>query len=287
MKKGIAFILAIVIFAFSSTMVFATDSTTTSNENISTEDTARKIGDVDGDGEVTIKDATFIQRSLAKYTTSDEDVFEYADVDKNGKVDIRDVTCIQKIISKSSAESTTTTSTTVKPTTVPTTTTAPTTTTKPTTIPTTTTVPPTTTPIGYGEPTAFELEIFNILNKHRVEAGVEPLKFGKFYYNAAKKRAEEIDTYFSHERPDGTMCSTVFEEFGVDADRKIVGENIAQFFNNATVVMDGFMASPGHKYNILYEEFEYVAIATYPSKKYPGYYSIVQLFYSPKPNYTY
>ena len=274
MKKGIAFILAIVIFAFSSTMVFATDNTTPSNENISTGDTARKIGDIDGDGQITIKDATLIQRSVVIYTTLDEDVIEYADIDKNGKIDIRDATCLQKIISKLPTEPTTTTTTTS-------------TTVKPTTVPTTTTVPPTTTPIGYGEPTAFELEIFNILNKHRVEAGVEPLKFGKFYYNAAKKRAEEIDTKFSHERPNGMLPGSVFAEFGVDAKDKYVGENIAQFFNNATVVMDGFMASPGHKYNILYEKFEYVAIATYPSKKYPGYYSIVQLFYSTKPNYTY
>ena len=270
MKKGIAFILAIVIFAFSSTMVFATDNTTPSNENISTGDTARKIGDIDGDGQITIKDATLIQRSVVIYTTLDEDVIEYADIDKNGKIDIRDATCLQKIISKLPTEPTTTTTTTTS------------TTVKPTTVPTTTTVPPTTTPIGYGEPTAFELEIFNILNKHRVEAGVEPLKFGKFYYNAAKKRAEEIDTNFSHDRPNGMLPSSVFKEFGIDEDEVGgVGENIAQYFNNATVVMDAFMASPGHKCNILDEGFEYVAIATYPSKKYPGYYSIVQLFLMP------
>lgn len=263
MKKGIAFILAIVIFAFSSTMVFATDN-------------GRLAGDVNGDNEVNIKDATLIQRSIAVHDTPDEYMFEYADVDKNDKIDIRDVTYIQKIISKLPTEPTTTTTTT-------------TTTVKPTTVPTTTTVPPsqpTTIPIGYGEPTDFELEIFNILNEHRVEAGVEPLKFGNFYYNAAKKRAEEIDTYFSHDRPDGTLCDTIFEEFGVDANKKIVGENCAQFYKDAKKVMDDLMNSRGHRYNILYDEFEYVAIATYPSKKYPGYYSVEQLFFSPKPNYT-
>ena len=53
------------------------------------------VGDVDDDGEVTILDATLIQRKLASYTTP---VFidEAADADTDGEITIIDVTAIQR-----------------------------------------------------------------------------------------------------------------------------------------------------------------------------------------------
>ena len=56
---------------------------------------AEVLGDVDGDGELTIKDATAIQFWLAKLIKSDELNLEVADFNKDGKVNIVDVTVIQ------------------------------------------------------------------------------------------------------------------------------------------------------------------------------------------------
>lgn len=61
---------------------------------------AEVLGDVDGDGELTIKDATVIQFWLAKLMKSDELNLEVADFNKDGKVNIVDVTAIQINLAK-------------------------------------------------------------------------------------------------------------------------------------------------------------------------------------------
>lgn len=58
------------------------------------------LGDVDGDGKVTILDATQIQRHLAQLTTITNDRLECADTDKDGKVTIIDATQIQRFLAK-------------------------------------------------------------------------------------------------------------------------------------------------------------------------------------------
>lgn len=59
-----------------------------------------KIGDVDGDGRITIIDATFIQRHIAQLTSIDEDRLTCADTDKDGRISIVDATMIQRFIAQ-------------------------------------------------------------------------------------------------------------------------------------------------------------------------------------------
>lgn len=59
-----------------------------------------KIGDTDGDGKVTIMDATEIQRHIAQLTTISDDRLTCADTDKDGKVSIMDATMIQRFIAQ-------------------------------------------------------------------------------------------------------------------------------------------------------------------------------------------
>ncbi len=56
------------------------------------------LGDVDKDTEVTIFDATEIQRYIAKITQLDASQKEMADVDKDGEITIYDATAIQKYL---------------------------------------------------------------------------------------------------------------------------------------------------------------------------------------------
>ena len=56
------------------------------------------IGDVDGDDEISIKDATLVQKVAVGLTTLDADVAALADVNGDGKVNVKDVTLIQKYL---------------------------------------------------------------------------------------------------------------------------------------------------------------------------------------------
>lgn len=180
------------------------------------------------------------------------------------------------------AESTTVTPTTENPTESPTTEPITEPITEPTTAALTTTAkgyPPK----AYGEPNAFELEIFEWTNKYRSDYDKKPLKFGNFYYQCAKTRVLEAENKFSHTRPNLADFYSIFADynFGYNGYKewKYVGENIAQYYDNAKSVVEELMDSPGHRANILNEDFEYVAIAVKESEKYPGNYTVEQLFF--------
>ncbi len=80
------------------------ESTTTEpTENKPSEDTTKpeaefELGDVNMDKKLNIRDATAIQKHLAKISTLSEDAVSLADYTKDGKVNIKDATTIQKKI---------------------------------------------------------------------------------------------------------------------------------------------------------------------------------------------
>ena len=55
-----------------------------------------KLGDVDGDGEITICDVTVIQRVLAGMKQADASINKLGDVDKNGSLEVTDATLLQR-----------------------------------------------------------------------------------------------------------------------------------------------------------------------------------------------
>ena len=58
------------------------------------------LGDTDLSGKINIKDATLIQKAIAKLTKLDETQNKVADVTADTKVNIKDATAIQKFIAK-------------------------------------------------------------------------------------------------------------------------------------------------------------------------------------------
>ncbi len=58
------------------------------------------LGDADGDGRITVGDATDIQKYIAKINMSEGFNADVTDVDGNGRVNVVDATCIQKYIAK-------------------------------------------------------------------------------------------------------------------------------------------------------------------------------------------
>ena len=100
------------------------------------------------------------------------------------------------------------------------------------------------------------MEASNLVNEIRAEAGLNELTWDTNLETVANVRASEISENFSHTRPNGRQWYTV--------NSKIQGgENLAYGFDNAEDVVEAWMNSPTHKENILYDEFEKVAISIY------------------------
>lgn len=231
----------------------------------------RLIGDVNSDGAVSIADATDIQKYLAYIIDLDDEAHICADTDGNGSISIADATYLQKYLAGIISDFPANQPDPTEPSTEPT---------EPITKPTEKPTEPTTKP-GTVTPNEMELEILRLTNEERAKLGRKELKFGDFYYEAAKTRAKELDTLFSHTRPDGRDCFTALLDIGVNTDlNRYMGENCARYFADAETVVKGFMNSEGHRQNIVSPYFDYLAVAVYESKEYPGYYTVEQLFLS-------
>ncbi len=119
-------------------------------------------------------------------------------------------------------------------------------------------------------------QVLNLINQERAASGLGSISMTGELNAAAQRRAEEISSYYSHTRPDGSSCFTVFDEFGISVNG--AGENIAAGQTSPGSVMNTWMNSEGHRANILNDAFTNVGIGCVyvPGSEY-GYYW-VQLF---------
>ena len=100
------------------------------------------------------------------------------------------------------------------------------------------------------------------INEERRNAGVPALELDPELTFAAGVRAEELEDYYSHTRPDGRSCFTVLDDYNVYYPG-IVGENIASGYRSVDAVVDGWMNSKGHRENILSASFKKVGFGIY------------------------
>ena len=98
-------------------------------------------------------------------------------------------------------------------------------------------------------------DAFAKVNEIRVANGLSPLTWNGQIENAAKVRANEIVSSFSHTRPDGRPWYTA-------DDKVLYGENLAQYYDSAEEVVAAWMNSPSHRANILKGDFKSGAIFT-------------------------
>ncbi len=117
--------------------------------------------------------------------------------------------------------------------------------------------------------------VIELVNKERAAVKLDAVSKDNVLSDIAAIRAEEISRNFSHQRPDGTDCFTVYEDNGII--NVYMGENIAAFQKSAEEVMDSWMKSPGHKENILSPEYTYIGVGCYEKN---GKYYWVQEFSS-------
>lgn len=215
-----------------------------------TENTSSVIyGDVNGDGEVIITDATMLQKYLANMTKLDEDAIKRADANIDGNVDIKDVTKIQVKVAGKDIDNNPDT----------------------TTQPSIETTAPDPTQVLCDQ---MENQVFDIINAERKKAGVSTINRLTVLDEVSDVRSKELVTLFSHTRPNGGSFFTIYDDIGMDYAH--IGENVASGQVTAEEVMTSFMNSPGHRQNILDPKYKSVGLSCYCDN---GIYYWVQEFY--------
>ncbi len=120
-----------------------------------------------------------------------------------------------------------------------------------------------------------EKEVFDLINKQRINNGLSALKIDTEVQNVARVKAKDMvdNNYFSHNSPTYGSPFDMLKSFKVSY--KIAGENIAGNSSNSAAVT-AWMNSSGHKANILNSAFNYTGIGVVKSSKYGKVY--VQMF---------
>lgn len=121
---------------------------------------------------------------------------------------------------------------------------------------------------------SFVSQVVALVNEERAKAGLSPLSVDSSVAAAASTRAKEIETSFSHTRPDGSSFSTALTQNGVSF--RSSGENIAYGQRTPQEVMKGWMNSQGHRANILNKDFTTIGVGYHQNSAGTGYWT--QLF---------
>ncbi len=102
-----------------------------------------------------------------------------------------------------------------------------------------------------------EWEVLKLTNEQRAQNGeLEALTTFQDISAASRLRASEIISVFDHARPDGTLCFTALDSVPYLS----LGENIAAGYSTPADVVDGWMNSPGHRQNILTQEYKHIGV---------------------------
>lgn len=107
-------------------------------------------------------------------------------------------------------------------------------------------------------------DIIEATNKERTKAHLPLLKTNaKLNISAEKKARDMIDKgYFEHKSPTGVTVSDLGDQVGYDYI--IMGENLALGdFKNADDLMAAWMASPGHRANILNPHYQDIGVSAF------------------------
>lgn len=117
-------------------------------------------------------------------------------------------------------------------------------------------------------------EVVSLVNVERAKEGLDPLTIDIKVQEAAQIRALEIETLFSHTRPNGSSFSTVLKEQNISY--KSVGENIAWGQRSPQDVVNAWMNSEGHRANIMNANYTKIGVGYYQNTQGTNYWS--QLF---------
>lgn len=103
-------------------------------------------------------------------------------------------------------------------------------------------------------------EIVRLTNIERLNASIVSFTRNPQLAAAAKIKAEDMAGrgYFSHTTPEGDKTWSLIKAQGYEFSR--VGENLAVKFTDSTNVIGSWLASPGHRANLLNEKFKDIGV---------------------------
>lgn len=111
-----------------------------------------------------------------------------------------------------------------------------------------------------------QAEAVQLLNELRAEVGLRALNWNpnSKLQAAARIRAQELEEKFSHTRPDGSSCFTIFEQYRISY--RTCAENIAYGTQlSAAGVIELWRNSPGHYKNMTNADVTEIGLASWHS----------------------
>jgi hypothetical protein len=114
--------------------------------------------------------------------------------------------------------------------------------------------------LGISANISFE-EMLQLTNQRRAEAGLPPLTMNSQLSQAAEMKAAHMmsNNYWAHNAPDGTTPWVFIKTVGYDYI--YAGENLARGFTTASDTVNAWMASPGHRDNMLSQNYSDIGFA--------------------------
>ncbi|HEY3782672.1 MAG TPA: CAP domain-containing protein [Fimbriimonadaceae bacterium] len=107
----------------------------------------------------------------------------------------------------------------------------------------------------------FETKVLELTNRERAKAGLGPLALADRLSNSAEWKAEDMAdrNYFDHADGNGRDFVDRADQYGY-GDWTYLGENIAAGQRTPEEVVAEWMASPGHRKNILKPQFKEIGL---------------------------
>jgi uncharacterized protein YkwD len=99
------------------------------------------------------------------------------------------------------------------------------------------------------------------MNGYRAEEGLPPLQLDERVHQAAEDRMRDMEDgeYWSHRSPDGISPFVWLANHAYDY--AAAGENLANGFETARLLVEAWMESRGHRANIMSSDYEDCGIA--------------------------
>lgn len=195
-----------------------------------------KKGDVDGNGSITVKDASLVQRFIIGLDFLNDEQYNCADVDNNGRVNLVDASRIQRYcigyideIPDVSSDNTDNSSESDSDNTL--------------------------------DNDPYLAEVVRLVNIERDKVGVSPLIMDSKLNGAAAIRAEETSALFSHTRPNGSQWYEILSDKNISYSA--CAENIAAGYQTPEIVVENWMKSAGHRSNILSPKYSKIGVGHY------------------------
>ncbi|MFC7319552.1 CAP domain-containing protein [Halobacillus campisalis] len=110
------------------------------------------------------------------------------------------------------------------------------------------------------DPSEFEEKVVELVNEERAKEGLEPLEMFDRLSDLARLKSQDMadNDYFDHTSPTYGSPFDMMNQY--DFSYWSAGENIAAGQRSPEQVVEGWMNSPGHRENIMKEDFTHIGV---------------------------